>query len=191
MAENVTYLEDRAFDNRIVEDLDMESINSGIEHGNMYLVYQFETIRNVRDNCRMLLNWLIGAMMALTGTIIATAISDTPNIPVLVACGYELVFTFAIAVSIFYGAMFKRTVHLPGDTPSHFFQDAILDPLKGFDNKAKYIIGWHLYEIQFRIMQNKEEQMHEVRAYRRALFLCLIALLSGAVLLILLLLLSL
>lgn len=183
MEKDIRYLADKPFDNNLVAELDMESINSGIEHGNMYLVYQFESIRDVRNNCRMLLSWIIGAMMALTGCLIATATSDAPSVPMLVSAGYELIFAFAIAAIIFHGAMFKRAVHLPGDPPSHFFQDEIMSPLKGRDDKAKYIIGWHLYEIQARIILNKKEQMHEVKVYRRALALCLIALLSGVVLL--------
>ena len=190
MEQEIRYLADKPFDNNLVTELDMESIHSGIEHGNMYLTYQFESIRDVRSNCRMLLSWIIGAMMALTGCLIATAAADVPNIPILISTGYELVFAFVIAVIIFHGAMFKRAVHLPGDTPSHFFQNEILSPLKGRNDKAKYIIGWHLYEIQARIMYNKKEQMHEVKVYRRALALCLVALLSGAVLLTVLLLLE-
>lgn len=191
MKTQVTFSDDRPFDDRIVEDLDMESINSGLEHGNMYLQYQFATLSYIQDNCRMLLGWLIAAMMALTGALIATAASDTPDTLVLITTGYELLFAFTITFTLIRGVMFKRTVHLPGDSPSHFFQDEIMKPLEGFQNKGKYIKGWHLHEIQVRIMLNDEEQEHEVKIYRLALALILIAILSGALLLIALLLLGL
>ena len=39
MEQEIRYLADKPFDNNLVTELDMESIHSGIEHGNMYLTW--------------------------------------------------------------------------------------------------------------------------------------------------------
>ena len=111
------------------------------------------------------------------------ASGETPDLIILISAGYELIFAFLIAATIIHGTMFRKTVFFPGDSPSHIFSDKSLQALKDFDDvRTRYIKGWHLEEIQFRIMQNKKEQLHEVTVYRRALALCLTAILSGAAL---------
>lgn len=183
MEEKNIYFEDVPFERGKVDSLDMDAVNTGIDLGNRCLEYQYKTIYSIRDNCKMLLGWLIGAMMALTGALTATVVSETPDLIILISAGYELIFAFLIAATIIHGTMFRKTVFFPGDSPSHIFSDKSLQALKDFDDvRTRYIKGWHLEEIQFRIMQNKKEQLHEVTVYRRALALCLTAILSGAAL---------
>ena len=192
MEEKIKYFVEEPFDVRKIEKLDIDAINAGIEQASKCVEYQYKTIYSVRDNCKMILSWLIGAMMALIGAMMATAASAAPNMALFITSAYELLFAFAIAVFILHGAMFKKTVYYPGDSPSHLFSDARMEALEKFEPvRTKYLTGWFLEELQFRIMQNKEEQMREVLVYRRALVLCLIALVSGAVLVTVMLLLGL
>lgn len=191
MEKEIKYYPDEPFDTDKVEKLDMETIDSGIELGTKRLEYQYETISNIRDNCKMILGWLIGAMMALIGVLALNAASENPNIAILVASLYELVFTAGIAFSILHGAMFRRSVALPGESPSFLFRDTVFQALDGFENWNKYIKGWELHAIQFNILWNIKEQAHEVKVYRCALALCLVALVSGGTLLAILILLGL
>ncbi len=192
MEDKIKYFEEVPFDVRKIEKLDIDAIDAGIEQASKCVEYQYKTIYSVRDNCKMILSWLIGAMMALTGAMMATAAAETPNMAIFITSTYEIVFAFAIGVFILHGAMFRKTVYFPGDSPSHLFSDSWMKALENFEPvRTKYLKGWFLEDLQFRIMQNKEEQMREVLVYRRALVLCLIALISGAVLVTVLLLLRL
>ena len=183
MEEKIKYFVEVPFDVRKIEKLDIDAINAGIEQASKCVEYQYKTIYSVRDNCKMILSWLIGAMMALIGAMMATAASETPNMAVFITSAYELLFAFAIGVFILHKAMFKKTVFSPGDSPSHLFADNWMKALEDFEPvRTKYLKGWFLEELQFRIIQNKEEQMREVLVYRRALVMCLIALVSGAAL---------
>ena len=176
MEEKIKYFVEVPFDVRKIEKLDIDAINAAIEQASKCVEYQYKTIYSVRDNCKMILSWLIGAMMA-------TAASAAPNMALFITSAYELLFAFAIAVFILHGAMFKKTVFSPGDSPSHLFADNWMKALEDFEPvRTKYLKGWFLEELQFRIIQNKEEQMREVLVYRRALVMCLIALVSGAAL---------
>lgn len=181
MEENIKYFKEAPFDVRRLEVIDMEAINTALEQGTEYLRHQYSNILHVRDNCKMLLNWLIGGMMALAGTIMAALAADSPNVMLLTVSGYELLLASTIAASILYGAMYRRTIFLPGASPSYLISEDILKALDGFPDKTKYIKGWQLQEIQFRIMYNDSEQIHEVKVYRRALFLCIFAVVSGAI----------
>ena len=181
MEEKIKYFVEVPFDVRRLEAIDIEAIDTALEQGTEYLRNQCGNILHVRDNCKMILSWLIGAMMALTGTIMATLAADSPNIMIIAVSAYELLFAAAIAATILFGAMYGRTVFHPGASPSYLISEDIIKALDGFPDKTKYIKGWQLQEIQFRIMHNDSEQIREVKVYRRALFLCISALISGVI----------
>lgn len=174
---------DGLFDNNIIAEIDMETVDAVTDEGNRYLQSQTNAIMNIERNCTTILGWLVGAFIALSGFFALEATSAHPEAALLLASGYEALFCFSIIFYIIRGGMYKRTIHMLGDSPSHMLMDEIMDPLKGFEDKAKYIKGWHLYEIQFKIMMNEKEQRHRVSVYRRALALILIALITGAMLL--------
>ena len=191
MEDNYEKFIDGPFDCRKLEKLDIDAIDAGIEEGKQLVAYQYDSIMHTNTNCRMILSWIIGAMMALTGALMASAISDTPDIAVIIPACYELVFAFVIAVIIIHGGMYKTTTFFPGDSPSHLFSDNKMEALRDYDTvRTKYLKGWYLDELQFRILQNKKVQARKTKTYRLALVLCLAALLSGAVLLTILLLLG-
>ena len=181
MKEKVKYFVETPFDVRRLEAIDIGAIDTALDQGTEYLRHQYVNIIHVRDNCKMILSWLIGAMMALAGTIVAALTADIPNIMLLIVSGYELLFATMIAISVMYGAMYRRTVFLPGASPSYLISEDIIKALDGFPDKTKYIRGWQLQEVQFRIMYNDREQMHEVKVYRRALALCFFAVISGVI----------
>lgn len=183
MEKDIEYFQDKPFDNNIVAEIDMETVDAVTDEGNRYLQSQTDAIMLIERNCTTILGWLVGAFIALSGFFALEATSDHPEKALLIASGYEALFCFCIIFYIIWGGMYKRTIHMLGDSPSHMLMDEIMDPLKGFDDKAKYIKGWHLYEIQFKIMMNEKEQRHRVMVYRRALGLILIALITGAILL--------
>lgn len=180
MEENIKYFRETPFDVNRLEVIDIGAIDTALEQGNEYLRHQYSSIIHIRDNCKMILGWLIGAMMALTGTIMATLAADTPDVMILTVSAYELLFAAATAATILYGAMYRRTVFLPGASPSYLISDDIIKALDGVQDKTKYIRGWQLQEIQFRIMHNDSEQIHEVKVYRLSLTLCIFAVVSGA-----------
>ncbi len=189
MEESIKYFKDKPFDNNIVAELDMEAIDAVTDEGNRYLQSQRHAIDIIERNCTTILGWLVGAFIALSGFFALEATSVHPETALLVASGYEALFCSGIIFYIIRCGMYRRTVFLPGDSPTHMLMDEIMDPLKGFEDKTKYIKGWHLHEIQFKIMMNKKEQRHRVLVYRRALALVLIALITGVLLLFTLLLL--
>lgn len=182
MEENTKYFEDRPFDNSIVEELDMESIRAAFEEGNKCLHYQFEIITQLRRNCSMILGWVFASIVALTGYLGVAITSAAPQPALMITAGYELLFAFAIAFILIRGVLYRRTVFCPGTSPSYFLREDILNPLKGIKDKSKYTSGWHLSEIQYKIMENDKEQMYEVLVYRKALALMAIAVISGAIL---------
>lgn len=181
MEKDIEYFEEVPFDVRKLEAIDIEAINTALEQGTEYLRHQYTNIIHVRDNCKMILSWLIGAMMALVGTIMASLAASTQNVMILAVSGYELLLVATIATTILYRAMYRRTVFLPGASPSYMISDDIIKALDGFPDKTKYIRGWQLQEIQFRIMHNDREQIQEVKVYRSALALCIFAVVSGAI----------
>lgn len=191
MKENYECFVDGPFDCRKIEKLDIDAIDAGIEEGKQLLSYQYDSIMHTNANCRMILSWIIGAMMALTGAMMASALSETPDIAVMVISGYELIFAFVIAVIIIGRGMYMTTTFFPGDSPTHLFSDRKMAELDGYDSdRTKYLKGWYLDELQFRIMQNDKVQAKKTATYRLSLILCLSAMLSGGVLLVVLLLLG-
>lgn len=179
--------QDRPFDCKKIEQLDKEAIDTGIEEGSKWLSYQYTSIKSVESNLKMILGWLVGAMMALIGTLVITGTSGTLRMSVIITAAYELISAFCLAIYITFKGLYKYTIFFPGDTPSHLFRDKVLLTLSKFDNvKTKYIKGWYLDELQFRILENNKVQSKKVSVYRLSLLLCLCALLSGGLLLIIL-----
>lgn len=182
MEEKNIYFEEKPFDNNIVSGLDMETIDAVLDEGNRYLQSQLSATEAVERNCTMLLGWLVGAFIALSGFFAIEATSAHPEMALLASAGYEALFCLCIVFYIIRSGMYRHRLFLPGDSPSHMLMDEIMKPLEGFDDKNKYIKGWHLYEIQFKIMMNKKEQSHRVMVFRYALALILSALITGMML---------
>lgn len=160
---------DTPFDFNKVPQLDLEAVKAGMEQGNRYLEFQFKTIEAVRRRCTMILGWLFAVIVGTAGTMIYSLFSGAPNMPVIIMTVYALIASAVIFVYVIHGTMWKKTVYFPGDSPSHFFCDSYMETLKECEEKAVNIIGWNLYEVQAKIIDNKEEQMREVLVYRRAL----------------------
>lgn len=189
MEKDYTVFEDCPFDCEKIGLLDMEAVDTGIEEGNRYLESQNCAIGHIDDNLRMMLGWLVGAMMALIGTLVLSVTSEIVHVSVIIASAYELLYAFILSIYIIRNGMYGNTVYIPGDSPSHLFRDKALEALKDFDKyRTKYLKGWYLDEIQFRIMQNKTVQARKVVVYRRALVTGVVGLISGGILLIVLLL---
>ena len=79
MEENRTYFEEKPFDNNIVFGLDMETIDAVLDEGNRYLQSQLSATEAVERNCTMLLGWLVGSFIALSGFFAIEATSAHPE----------------------------------------------------------------------------------------------------------------
>jgi hypothetical protein len=180
------FFKDVPFDLDLIDGLDSDSVTSGVEMGNLCLQNQVTIIERIRKRCITVLGWIIAAIVALLGFFVVEIMSDSPEISLLLLSGYGLTVCGTAAFILIYGSMYKRTVYPPGDSPSHFFFPTIVEYLK--ENievdKKKCLLGYALSEIQFRIMENKKEQAHEVKMYRCALYVLVIGLISSVFLLL-------
>ena len=157
-------------------ELSAATIDSCLNESSRYIEYQWDSIKNIRQNSTMLITVLLAMLVSFVGSYLAT-IETAPllvsiiSIIGIIACG------FPIGV-LAYGIFYKKMIFHPGDSPSHYLRPEHLQWLKDMKewnpelyDEDKYLRLLFLRDQQLNIMDNKKEKRAQVRYYRLALYI--------------------
>lgn len=159
-----------------LEKLSIKTVEYCLLEGEKYLEETIQSGRNIHSNCVTLMGWIVAALLPLFGFFIYQIEKEGNDFYVFVSL-YGIIALGIVAFRLVKGTLFGNEIYACGDFPSHPIRKEVMECLKEMDDPDdihKYVIGWELDDIQFRISQNIEENGKRLSVYTSSIKLLLV-----------------
>lgn len=153
-------------------DVEPETVDY-IQHlAEVRLVRQQEHLEEIDRKCTTLLGWIIGALVALVGSLAAQLFLMETNwkvVAIVTSCCLALLWAGG---TLFRRNLYKRGICLAGEAPEDICNKQVLNwagrAKKGC--RANSFKAWTIETMNAAILSNQEEILHRVKYYRRSLY---------------------
>lgn len=170
-------------------DLSPEVIDLAYEEARARVIALASNIDMIQGRMMTLAGWFSAAEISLVGVFIGLVSSTASNLVSFWMCLYGVVSLGAIIIYLVSYGLCQTEVIEAGDTPKHFLDSEVVEKLKAIERKEDqlfHIKVLYLSMFQEAAMVNKETNDSLVCVYRRVLKYTLIAVATGATLLLVL-----